>query len=72
MQIGCSGSQESGSPAYDVKHEPKPDDIPGRDEIRLILPDEPPRLPPAAARALLRILLHAHARLSQQKREASP
>jgi hypothetical protein len=31
--------------------------------IRVILPDEPPRLNPAAARALLRILIKAHDRL---------
>lgn len=30
--------------------------------LRVILPGEPPRLTPAAARALLRILLKAHAR----------
>jgi hypothetical protein len=34
--------------------------------VRVILPDEPPRLPPAAARALLRILLKAHAELAQE------
>ena len=32
--------------------------------IRVILPDEPPRLNPAAARALLRILLKAHDQLA--------
>jgi hypothetical protein len=31
--------------------------------IRVILPDEPPRLNPAAARALLRVLIKAHDRL---------
>ncbi len=37
----------------------KPDD----DHVRVILPDEPPPLTPGAARALLRILVKAHARL---------
>jgi hypothetical protein len=32
--------------------------------LRVILPDEPPRLNPAAARALLRILIKAHDRLA--------
>ena len=32
--------------------------------IRVILPDEPPRLNPAAARVLLRILLKAHDQLA--------
>jgi hypothetical protein len=36
-----------------------------RDEkaIRVVLPDEPPRLTPGAAAALLRILLKANAKL---------
>jgi hypothetical protein len=32
-----------------------------RRPVRVVLPDEPPRLTPAAARALLRVLLKAHA-----------
>jgi hypothetical protein len=32
--------------------------------VRVILPDEPPRLTPEAARVMLRILLKAHARLA--------
>ena len=32
-----------------------------RRPVRVILPDEPPTLTPAAARALLRVLLKAHA-----------
>ena len=37
-----------------------------RDEtaIRVVLPDEPPRLTPGAAAALLRILLKAHDQIS--------
>jgi hypothetical protein len=34
--------------------------------VRVLLPDEPPRLTPAAARALLRVLLKAHARKGTQ------
>lgn len=33
---------------------------PERDEITVILPDEPPQLNPEAARALLKILLKAY------------
>ena len=33
---------------------------PERDEITVILPDEPPELNPAAARVLLKILLKAY------------
>jgi hypothetical protein len=32
-----------------------------RQRVRVILPDEPPRLTPAAAQTLLRVLLKAHA-----------
>ena len=32
--------------------------------VRVVLPDEPPRLTPEAARPLLRILLQAHDRLA--------
>jgi len=32
--------------------------------VRVVLPDEPPRLTPEAARPLLRILLKAHDRLA--------
>jgi hypothetical protein len=37
---------------------------PDKEPIRVILPDEPPRLTPGAATALLRILLKAHDRLA--------
>ena len=35
------------------------------ESLRVILPDEPPRLNPAAARAMLRILIKAHDRLEK-------
>ncbi len=38
-----------------------------RKRIRVILPDEPPGLTPGAARALLRILLKAHAGAAQDE-----
>ncbi|HUY45381.1 MAG TPA: hypothetical protein VMV92_06605 [Streptosporangiaceae bacterium] len=37
----------------------------------VLLPDEPPRLPPAAARALLRVLLKAHAAQTSGEAAAS-
>jgi len=40
--------------------------------VRVILPDEPPRLTPGAARALLRILLKARARATERGREECP
>ena len=36
---------------------------PDEPAVRVVLPDEPPRLTPEAARVLLRILLKAHDRL---------
>ena len=38
-----------------------------RRPVRVVLPDEPPRLTPAAARALLRVLLKAHAAQTSQE-----
>jgi hypothetical protein len=38
-----------------------------RRPVRVIVPDEPPRLTPAAARTLLRILLKAHSALNDQE-----
>jgi hypothetical protein len=40
-----------------------------RRPVRVVLPDEPPTLTPAAARALLRVLLKAHA--AQTARQAA-
>ena len=38
-----------------------------RRPVRVVLPDEPPLLTPAAARALLRVLLKAHAAQTAQQ-----
>ena len=42
-----------------------------RRPVRVILPDEPPTLTPAAARALLRVLLKAHAAQTDQQAATS-
>src|SRR5512142_449287 len=42
-----------------------------RRPVRAVLPDEPPLLTPAAARALLRVLLKAHAAQNDQKAAGS-
>jgi hypothetical protein len=64
-QKGCSGAPESRSAAYGRESEsgaaPR--------GIRVIMPSEPPQLTPAAARMLLRILIKARARLSQDQEE---
>lgn len=38
--------------------------VPEADAVRVVMPDEPPRLTPGAAKALLRILLKAHDKLT--------
>jgi hypothetical protein len=38
-----------------------------RRPVRVVLPDEPPTLTPAAARALLRVLIKAHAAQSDEQ-----
>jgi hypothetical protein len=43
-----------------------------RRPVRMILPDEPPTLTPAAARALLRVLLKAHAETTARQRKENP
>ena len=65
---GCSAAHKSRNRPYDNR----PRSGPGRtarrsstdDAVRVILPDEPPRLTPGAAQALLRILLKARDRLA--------
>jgi hypothetical protein len=42
-----------------------------RRPLRVVLPDEPPTLTPAAARALLRVLLKAHAAQSDEQAATS-
>jgi hypothetical protein len=37
--------------------------------VEVVLPDEPPQLTPGAARALLKILLRAHARIAEARQE---
>jgi hypothetical protein len=69
-QKPCSAPPKRRPAAYDRR----PGAAPGRparpprtrstaheEPVQVLLPDEPPRLTPAAARALLRILLKAHA-----------
>lgn len=62
----CSGPPKSRSRPYDNRPAAGPKRAPGRtpggERIRVILPPEPPRLTPGAARVLLRILVQAHAR----------
>ena len=66
----CSGPPRKKNKPYDNRPRSGPDQAKRRspttagDEIRVILPDEPPRLTPGAARVLLRILLEAHDRLA--------
>ena len=65
----CSAPHKSQNRPYDNRPRSGPDrpvrrTSPDKDAVRVILPDEPPRLTPGAAQALLRILLKAHARLS--------
>jgi hypothetical protein len=63
----CSGPPKSRTRPYDNRPgtglKRAPDRKPGGDQIRVLLPSEPPRLTPGAARALLRILVKAYARL---------
>jgi len=42
-----------------------------RRPVRVVLPDEPPALTPAAARALLRVLLKAHAAQTDEQAATS-
>jgi hypothetical protein len=66
----CSGPPKPRPGAYDHRPGAGPGRTPhrtqrhgtGRRPVRVVLPEEPPTLTPAAARALLRVLLKARAR----------
>ena len=65
----CSAARKSQKRPYDSRPRSAGDQAkrrtPGTTEtVRVILPAEPPPLNPAAARALLRILLKAHDKLA--------
>ena len=57
----CSAPHKSRNRPYDNRPEPGPARA---TPIRVVFPGEPPRLTPGAARALLRILLKAHAQIN--------
>ena len=64
----CSAARKSQKRPYDNRPRSGPDRAKRRtparrNAVRVVLPDEPPRLTPEAARVLLRILLKAHDRL---------
>jgi hypothetical protein len=65
----CSGPPKSRNRPYDNRPRSGPRrearrKTPDKEPVRVILPDEPPRLTPGAATALLRILLKAHDHLT--------
>ena len=66
----CSGPPKSRNRPYDNRPKSgqghaKRRTSPKTNVVRVVLPDEPPRLTPGAATALLRILLKAHDRLAE-------
>jgi hypothetical protein len=75
-QRPCSHPPKPGPGAYDRRPGAGPGRAPHRTQrhgidrrpVRVVLPDEPPALTPVAARALLRILLKAHARATGHQR----
>ena len=65
----CLGPPKSGNRPYDNRPRSGPGRTaqrtsPDTNAVRVVLPGEPPRLTPEAARPLLRILLNAHDRLA--------
>jgi hypothetical protein len=76
-QQPCSGPPKRRGAAYDRRPGAGPGRTPrgtqrhgtGRRPVRVILPDEPPTLTPAAARALLRVLLKAHTRHQRKENQ---
>jgi hypothetical protein len=69
----CSGPPKTRKRPYDNRPKPGPGRTARRSSpenaVRVILPSEPPRLTPGAARALLRVLLKAHERLTSANPE---
>lgn len=66
-QRACSPPPKSGPAAYPRRPGAQRDGE--RPPVRLELPGEPPRLTPAAARALLQILLKAYAQATEPARD---
>jgi hypothetical protein len=67
----CSAARKSQKRPYDSRPRSARDQAKRRtpsqaETVRVILPDEPPPLNPAAARVLLRILLKAHDQLADK------
>jgi hypothetical protein len=65
----CSAPHKSRNRPYDNRPRSGPSRAKRRastdeNDVHVVLPDEPPRLNPEAARVLLRILLKAHDRLA--------
>jgi hypothetical protein len=65
----CSAPHKPRNQLYDNKPRSGPGravrrTLPDENAVRVVLPDEPPRLTPGAAKALLRILVKAHDQLN--------
>ena len=70
----CSGPPKSENRPYDNRPRSGPGRAtrrtpPDKNAVRVVLPDEPPRLTPGAATALLRILLKARDQLADYTTE---
>ena len=76
-QTPCSPPPKTRPEAYPRRHGTGPGRArphchgDSRKPVRVILPDEPPPLTPAAAQALLRVLLKAHAAQAAQQAATS-
>src|SRR5450759_3930125 len=79
-QRPCSGTPKSRPGAYDHRPGAGPGRTPHRTQrhgtdrrpVRVVLPDEPPTLTPAAAQALLRVLLKAYEAQHHQEKGDRP
>jgi len=79
-QKPCSSPPKRRRPAYDHRPAAGPGRPPRRTQrhgtsrrpVRVVLPPEPPQLTPAAARALLRILLDAAAKTDAPETKENP